>query len=218
VFEHLSADEPRHVLLRDLDLSAVYQQARQAGTDIFVLDDSHARLRLLSNRLPVGMVDRNRIPEILATAPFGLAHPTMVEFEQYIRIVGWQVDGPIVRGRKHTLELEIEVLRPLPGGAKMMARFVGGRLSRINGDPQPLAEDLYPCNLWRAGDYILHRFEFEAPLFEILPGSYDFVVGLRRSESKNFTISAPEGPSGEYGVRIDDPKRAFAVIGTVEVW
>lgn len=218
VFTYLAVDEPRYALLRDLDVPAVYQQHRQAGVPMFVLDDSHAHLRLVSNELPDDMIDRNRIGEILADAPFELEHPTAVQFEDYLEVVGWQVDGPLVRGRRHTLELSLRVLKPLPGGAKMMARFIGGRLSRINGDPQPLAEDLYPCNLWRAGDFILHRFEFEAPLFEILPGTYDFVIGLRRGESKNFTISAPEGKTGEYGVRIDDPKRAFAVIGTVEVW
>ncbi len=218
VFTYLAAEEPRYALLRDLDVAAVHQQHRQAGLPMYVLDDSHAHLRLLSNELPSDMVDRNRISEVLADSPFELENPTFVRFEDYLEVVGWEVDGPIVRGRHHTLKLSLRVLKPLPGGAKMLARFVGGRLSRINGDPQPLAEDLYPCNLWRAGDFILHRFEFDAPLFEILPGSYDFVIGLRRGESKNFSISGPEGKTGEYGVRIDDPKRAFAVIGTVEVW
>lgn len=218
VFSYLQTDAPRAALLRTLDIAAAHQQHRAAGAPLFVLDDSHATLRLVSNVLPEGMVDRNRIPEVLSTEPFELANPTFVQFEEFVEVIGWEVDGPIVRGRRHTLQLSLRVLRPLPGGAKINARFLGGRLSRINGDPQPIAEDLYPGNLWRAGDYILHRFEFEAPLLEIIPGEYDFVIGISRGENKNFTISLPEGTDGEYGVHIDDTKRAFAKIGKVQVW
>lgn len=222
IFTRLAGDsgaaDPTAVLLRTIDLPAVYQQHRLAGADFFVLDDSHATLRLVSNVLPEGRVDRNRIPEVLSTEPFVLEHETFIRFEEFIEIIGWQVDGPLVRGRTQTLQLSIRVLRPLPGGAKIFARFLGGRLSRINPDPQPIAEDLYPCNLWRAGDYVLHRYEFVAPPLEILPGEYDFVIGLRRGESKNFEISAPTGELGEFDVRIEDPKRAFAKIGRVQVW
>jgi hypothetical protein len=218
VFQFLESETPRAALLRTLDLPAAYQQHRAASVPLFVLDDSHATLRLVSNVLPDGVTDRNRIPEVLSDAPFELANPTFVQFEQFVEVIGWEVDGPIVRGRKHTLQLSLHVLRPLPGGAKIHARFLGGRLSRINGDPQPIAEDLYPGNLWRKDDYILHRFEFEAPLLEIIPGEYDFVVGIARGENKNFEISLPEGTEGEYGVKIEDSKRAFAKIGRVQVW
>ena len=218
IFGHLGADEARAVLLRTIDLPAVHQQHRNADADLFVLDDAHANLRLVANVLPSGWTDKNRIPEILATEPYELEHETLVRFEEFVEVIGWEIDGPIVRGREHTLKLGLRVLRPVPGGTKIFARFVGGRLSRINSDPQPLAEDLYPCNLWRAGDFILHRYTFVAPMLEILPGEYDFVVGLRRGETKNFEISAPEGAEGEFDVRVEDPKRAFAKIGRVGVW
>lgn len=218
IFDHLAVDESRAVLLRTIDLPAVYQQHRIAGTSVHVLDDSHADLRLVANVLPEGWTDRNRIPEVLSSEPYVLANETLVRYEEFIEITGWEVDGPIVRGREHTLKLAIRVLRPLPGGAKIFGRFLGGRLSRINPDPQPLAEDLYACNLWRAGDYILHRYTFVAPMLEILPGEYDLVIGLRRGETKNFEISVPVGEVGDFDVRVDDPKRAFAKIGRVQVW
>ncbi|MFO0637304.1 MAG: hypothetical protein U0168_31150 [Nannocystaceae bacterium] len=217
IFDYLGADEPRAVLLRKIDLPAVYQQHRQAAAPLFVLDDSHDDLRLVANVLPPGEIDRNRIHEVLFTEPPALANETLVRFEEFVEVVGWEIDGPVVRGRKHTVQVVLRVLRALPGGAKLYTRLVGGRLSRINPEPLPLAEDLYPCTLWREGDYILHRVSFDAPWTEV-PGEYDVVVGLRRSESKNFEISQPEGESGEFGVRIDDPKRAFAKIGTVTVW
>ncbi len=214
----LGTEAPQAMLMRTIDLAPVYQQLRSGGLPMYVLDDSHATLRLVSNVLPEGMTDRNRIPEVLSTSPYGLEHETLVRYEEFVEVVGWEVDGPIVRGREHTLKLELRVLRPLPGGAKIFARFVGGRLSRMNPDPQPLAEDFYPCNLWRAGDHVLHRYTFVAPMLEILPGEYDFVIGLRRGETKNYTITVPEGETGEFDVRIEDPKRAFAKIGRVQVW
>ncbi len=218
IFTWLAEPDPRATLLRDIDVSAVHQHRRANGLPTHVLDDSHARLRLVTNFLPEGMVDRNRIPEVLFDEPPVLEHETLVRFEQFVEVIGWEIDEPVVRGRKTTLKLALKVLRPMPGGAKIFARLLGGKLSRINPDPQPLAEDLYPCNLWRPGDYILHRYTFEAPLVEIVPGEHDFVIGLRRGETKNFEISVPEGPDGEHGVHIDDPKRAFAKLGTVQVY
>lgn len=215
---YLEADEPRAVLIRSLDLAAVHQAHRQSGAPVFVLDTVHDHLRLVTNVLPPGEVDENPIPGVLFDAPPQLEHETLLRFEEYVEIIGWQVDGPIVRGRRHTLQVALRVLRPLPGGSKIYTRFVGGRLSRINGEATPIVDDVYPCNLWRAGDYILHTLEFDAPTLEILPGTYDFMVGMRRSEQKNYTISIPEGEEGEYGVEVNDPKRSFAKLGTVEVW
>lgn len=217
IYDRLAGETPTAVLLRALDVPAVYQQHRQHGTPMFVLDDSHQDLRLISNVLPAGEVDHNRIHEVLFDAPPALEHETLVRFEDFVEVIGWQLDGPIVRGRRHTVQMVLRVLKPVPGGAKMFARLLGGRLSRMNPDAQPLAEDLYPCNLWRPGDYILHRASFDAPLTEV-PGSYDLVIGLRRGETKNFEISVPEGTDGEFGVHIDDPKRGYARIGTVTAW
>jgi hypothetical protein len=56
------------------------------------------------------------------------------------------------------------------------------------------------------------------PTLEILPGKHEFIVGLRRSEKKNFSISEPEGKTGEFGVRVKGKKkREFAVLGEVDV-
>ncbi|MBK8237439.1 MAG: hypothetical protein IPK74_18000 [Deltaproteobacteria bacterium] len=217
IYDRLAGETPTAVLLRALDVPAVYQQHRQHGVPMFVLDDTHEDLRLISNVLPAGEVDHNRILEVLFDAPPALEHETLVRFEEFVEVIAWQIDAPIVRGRRHTVQMVLRVLKPVPGGAKMFARLLGGRLSRMNPDAQPLAEDLYPCNLWRPGDYILHRASFDAPLTEV-PGSYDLVIGLRRGETKNFEISVPAGADGEFGVHIDDPKRGYARIGTVTAW
>jgi hypothetical protein len=147
-----------------------------------------------------------------------LAHETLVRFESYVEVIGWEVTEPLVRGREATLQVAFRVLRPLPGGSKLHARFNRGRIARINGEAHELAEGLYPCNLWRPGDYVLHRFTFEVPVLETLPGSYDLVLGLRRSESENYDVTVPEGKDGEFGVRVADSKHDFATVGSVEVW
>jgi len=215
---YLSADEPRVAVMLARDLPGVHQSHRANGWPLYVLDDEHAHMRLVANRLPPGEHDRNPIPAVLFDEPVTLGHPTMVRFEGYIEIIGWEVTEPVIRGREATLQLSIRVLRPLPGGTQVYARLLKDRSSRINGEPHELTGGVYPPNLWREGDYILHRFEFEAPLLEIQPGAHELLVGLRRTEKENIEISVPEGKTGEHGVEIRGKSRHFAALGTVEVW
>jgi len=210
--------EPRAALVRTIDLPTVYQIHRETGSPLFVLDDSHAHLRLVGNVLPSDAVDVNPIDDIVLDEPPALAHETLVRFEGYVEVVGWEVSQPLVRGRKGTLQVVFKVLRPLPGGSKLHSRLNYGRISRINTEAHELAEGLYPCNLWRAGDYILHRYTFDVPVLESMPGQYEVVIGLRRSETENYDITVPEGKEGDFGVTVADAKHDFATIGTVEVW
>jgi hypothetical protein len=215
----LMVDEPRAALVRDGDFAPTFQHARQHGWPLFVLDASHARYRLIANVLPEGAEDRNPLHEVVFDEPPQLAHETLLQFENYLEIIGWEVEEPLIRGRKRTLKLAIRVKRPLPGGSKIYHRFIGGKLSRIHREAVSIADDAYPSNLWREGDYILHQYEFEVPALETIPGEYELSIGLRRSETKNFTISVPEGLEGEHGVVVTDKrKREFARIGTVELW
>ena len=100
----------------------------------------------------------------------------------------------------------------------MHARLQRGKTSRINADFHELASGLYPPNYWREGDYILHRQEFEVPVLEILSGTHDLVVAMRRGRDRNIRITDPEGKRGPLGVRIKNDAHTYAVIGQVEVW
>lgn len=215
---HLSADEPRAAVILSRDLPGLHQDHRANGWPLFVLDDEHAHLRLVANRLPPGEHDRSPIPAVVFDEPVELRHPTLLRFGEFIEIVGWDVTEPVVRGREATLSLSIRVLRPLPGGTQVYARLLKDRSSRINGEPHDLTGGTYPPNLWREGDYILHRFTFEAPLLEIQPGAHELLVGLRRTERENIEITVPEGKTGEHGVEVRGKTRHFAALGTVEVW
>ncbi len=213
-----AAGDPAVALIRDGDYPRLFQAARISKQPLYMLDDSHARFRLVSNRLPEDAENLDPRTEVVLDEVPTLEHETLLRFENYIEIVGWQIDGPIRRGNQHTLQLTIRVLRPLPGGSKLYARMLNGRLSRIGGEAHELAEGLYPCNLWRKGDIILHRWTFDAPPLEIMPGDYDLLIGLRRSANKNFVVSEPEGKEGDFGVVVRGKKREFAKIGTVAVW
>jgi len=213
----LRADAPAAALVRSSELGPLFQQSRAAGWPLHVLDASNRDIVLVSNVLPPDAVDENPILRVLRDAPPALAHPTLLRFEDYVEIVGWQLQEPIVRGRETTLELAIKVLRPLPSGSKIYVRLQQGRLSRINPLPHELAEGLYPSQLWRPGDHIHHRFTVAVPMLEILPGAHEVVIGLRRSDSKNYQVSVPEGEAGEHGVTLRG-NREFATVGEVQVW
>jgi hypothetical protein len=218
VLDWLTPDEPRVALVRDLDLPPLVQNHRAAGLPLFVLHAEHERFLLVSNVLPEGAVDRNPIAAVLFDAPPALEHETRVRFESYLEVVAWEVREPLVRGTRRKLRLVLQALRPVPGGTKIYARFLRGRMSRINAEPHEIASNLYPPNLWRAGDFILHEIDIDVPPLEILSGRHELVVGLRRSEKQNYEITIPEEASGEHGVVIKDKKRNFAVLGEVRVW
>lgn len=215
---YLSSDEPRAAIIRDRDLPALHQSHRAKGWPLVVLDDDHSHLRLVANVLPPGETDLNPISAVVFDEAPTLENPTQLQFEDYIEIVGWQVTDPVVRGREVTLQLAIRVLKPLPGGTKLYARLQKDRSSRLNTEPHDLTDGVYPPNMWRDGDYILHTYRFKAPLLEIQPGEHELIIGLRRGEQQNFGISVPEGKKGEFGVRVRDKKRNFARIGQVQVW
>jgi hypothetical protein len=218
VIDWLARDEPSVALVRDLDVPAVVQNHRANDLPLFVLDASHERFRLLSNVLPEGAVDQNPITAVLFDVPPVLEHETLVRFENYLEVIGWEVHEPLVRGTSRKLRLVCKALRPIPGGTKIYARFLRGRMSRINAEAHDIASNIYPPNLWRAGDFILHEIDIDVPALEILSGPHELVIGLRRSEKKNYDITIPEESSGEHGVSIKDKKRNFAVLGEVRVW
>lgn len=218
LLQWFDTDEPATAMIRVGDYPPLFQASRQHGRPLYVLDDSHARLRLVSNRLPPDATNQDPLADIVLDEAPQLAQQTRLNFDGYIEVVGWEIDGPLRRGKEHTLQLAIRVLRPLPAGSKLYARMLKGRLSRIGGEPHEFADGLYPCNLWRKGDIIWHRWTFQTPPLEVMPGEYDILLGIRRSEKKNYPIQIPEGDKGEFGVEVRGRKREFAKIGTVTVW
>jgi len=92
------------------------------------------------------------------------------------------------------------------------------KLSRVTADWHDPTDGVYPPHLWREGDYIVHRYELDMPMLEIIPGEYDLIVALGRSKNAKYEITIPEGKKGEHGVRVRDKQRNHATIGRVQVW
>ncbi len=218
VLTWLKGQEGAAALVRRSELAPLFEQARAGHWPLHVLDASHRDFVLLANTLPPGATDENPILRVLRDAPPELAHSTLVRFEDFVEVLGWQWHEPIVRGRETTLEVALRVLRPLPSGSKLYLRLQQGRLSRVNPMPHELAEGLYPSQHWRAGDYIHHRFTVAVPMLEVLPGAHEVVLGMRRTESSNYKISFPATDDPSLGVHFRGAEHEFAELGPVQVW
>ena len=214
----LQRPEPSVALIRDSDLPALFAAHRRDGWPLYVLDRSHADLSLVSNTLPAGATDENLLQEIVFDEPQTLAHETLVRFEDYLEITGWEIQTPVIRSSETTISLALRVLKPLPAGAQIYVRLQGGKLSRIGAGPENFVDGLYPSNFWRPGDFILHRHPLKVPLLEVVSGAHELMVGIRRTPKKNLTIVEPSEERGAYGVTVKDKKREFAALGEVRVW
>lgn len=215
---HLKKPEPAAALIRLSELAPLYQSSRAAGFPVHVLDASNRDILLVANTLPPGAEDMNPIRQVLFDAPPVLAHQTMLRFDDYVELIAWEWDEPLVRGRDVWLRVVLRPLKALPSGSKITVRLQQGRLSRINPLPHDLVENIYPPQYWRPGDYLLHRFRVHVPTLEIVPGPHDVVIGMRRTESSNYKITVPEGESGDFGVKVYAGAHEFANVGQVRVW
>lgn len=213
----LGVEDARTALIRRSDLPPIFSATRTGGRPFFVLDNSHHEYLLVANFLPAGRQDQNPLLGIAFDAPVTLGTPTLVAWHPYVELIAWQIEGELHRGSKATLHLVFRVQRPLPAGTKMYARLQKGKVSRVAAEPHELTGGALPPNFWRAGDYIHHRFEFQVPWLEVLPGEHELIVGMRRSEKSNLKITTPEGKAGEYGVEVRGRSHEFAKIGTVEL-
>ncbi len=209
---------PSAALVREADLAGLFQLHRQDGWPLFVLDDRHATARLVANTLPPGLADRNRLARVVLDAPVPLEHPTYVRFGDAVEVIGWEIDGPVVRGGRPTVRVLLHVIGRLPAAAKIIVRLQAGRTSRIGAEPVEITGGLYPPAYMRPGDYILHEHRLKVPVLEVLTGPHRVVLGLRRNDKKNLRITEPLHRDDERGVRILDRAHHFATVGEVMVF
>jgi hypothetical protein len=214
----LGAAEPRTALIRRADLPPAFSSARVGKRPLFVLDAEHHEVLLVANFLPPDYEDQNPLLDIVYDEPISLAHETLVVWDPFVELIAWEIDRELHRGSKATLHMIFRVHRPLPAGTKMYARLQKGKVSRVAAEPHDFTGGMLPPNFWRAGDYVHHRFEFEVPWLEVLPGEHELIVGMRRSEKSNLKITTPtEGEEGAFGVTVRGTKAEFATIGVVDL-
>jgi hypothetical protein len=213
----LGVPEPRTALIRRADLPPAFSSARLGKRPLYVLDAEHHEVLLVANFLPTGYEDQNPLLDIVYDEPISLAHETLVGWDPFVELIAWEIDRELHRGSSATLHMVFRVKRPLPAGTQMYARLQKGKVSRVAAEPHQLTGGVYPPNFWRTGDYVHHRFEFEVPWLEVLPGEHELIVGLRRNESSNMKITTPAEKEGAFGVKIRGGKSEFAVIGVVDL-
>ncbi len=213
----LSQASPAVALVRRAELPHLVHQHRAGNWPLYVLDASNFHMALVSNVLPDGARDHNPLADIVLDEPPVLANNTLLRFEDALEVIGWQVEGPVIRGRPFTIVIALRALKNLPSHTEIYTRLQEGRLSRINYQPVPITGKQYPPNLWRNGDIIVHRQTLDAPTLEIVTAEHDLVIALRRNKTSNFRISFPEERETP-DVTILDNGRHFASIGKVMVW
>lgn len=213
----LGAPEPRTALIRRGDLPAAVSTARVGKRNLYVLDAEHHEVLLVANFLPPGHEDQSPLLGIVYDEPITLANETLVGWDPFVELIAWEIEGELHRGSSATLHMVFRVHRPLPAGTKMNARLQKGKVSRVAAEPHELTGGVLPPNFWREGDYVHHRFEFEVPWLEVLPGEHELIVGLRRSETANLKITTPAAGEGAFGVTIRGSKAEFATIGVVNI-
>ncbi len=213
-----AGSDPFVALVRKSEIAWLHHNHHQKGWPLYVLDNTHRAISLVANVLPEGAVDGNPILKSLFDTPPMLENETLVRFADYVEVVGWEIEGPVMRGSSFVARVLLRALRPMPSGSRVFFRLQKGKTSRINTEPAEIAQDVYPSHSWREGDYILHEQIIEVPLLEVLSGRHDVVVGLRRSEKDHYDISVPDGQEGEHGVTLRGKTRHYATIGSVNVW
>ncbi len=158
------------------------------GLHIPVLDDRSSRILLASTWLGPDDIDKNPIRSALITeeemvrrlasgeargAPAKAPLSHMVTWEESVALVGYGVEPWVVqRGRKFTLRLYFQALKPMKESNKLFVHADRGS-SRIHTDHWPNAVSqgkegkhcvgCFQTDHWMAGDIIVDTYEREVP-------------------------------------------------------
>ncbi|TPV96114.1 MAG: hypothetical protein B7733_06525 [Myxococcales bacterium FL481] len=215
----LGSDELRTAWLPQTELAAAFAGQRARGHELSVLDDRHIGMLVVANQAVDGLADLNPLADLVSSTRPQLEHETYVRFGDAIEVVGWQIDGSLVRTRQVTITLALHVLKRVPKRLKITTRLVRGRLSRIRPYPHEPTQGHFAPKHWRRGDYVLDRMTFTVPPLEIMSGEHELEVGMRTSRHMIYDVTKPDADEpSEHGVTIGDRKGRFAVLGRVRVY
>jgi 4-amino-4-deoxy-L-arabinose transferase-like glycosyltransferase len=184
-FEWLAAaHERRWLVIRQSDLgmmNMLYRARQTPPRNLPVLDARSSEILLVSNELGDQHNDNPLEQAVLSSAPHP-SHPLDANFGDKLDVLGWDTldhDGQpmseIEPGRRYTFVIYYRVVQAITGTWDTFIH-IDGFQRRFNGD-HPTLEGKYPFNLWRVGDFIADRFDFELePNFG--GGRYQVYFGL----------------------------------------
>jgi len=160
LLEFLKEDGRGFALVPASELCAVHRSAK-GSFEYAVLDDSHAKFLLLSNRLEAGERDRNPLARsILREAPTNIDHALDANYDNKIQLIGVNMPRRVGRGDSFQMTLFFKVLKPVGGTWKIFVHFDGGGL-RFQADHDPI-NGRCGTGFWQPGDYIVDTFTVEA--------------------------------------------------------
>ncbi len=234
-------DVPRALLITASDVPSLYAVDARAQHPVYVLDRTHPQVWLVANVLPKDTEDLSPVPHVLLDRAPGTGTASGVQFDDTLELLEWELIGEPRLGSTVQLRLIFRAKKRMPRSAKIVARLKHGRISRIHERPEPFAGDLYPPNLWRHGDVIVHETEIELSPLVAFSGTHDLIVTVYERDKQPLSARLPgahsdaapsdkgdEAPPGDvasvpqndavpHGPRIIGGKKEKVILGQIEV-
>jgi hypothetical protein len=183
------------------ELAAIDQATRggtAGGLDYYVVDDSNTHFLILSNRLPSGETDRNPLRRFVTTTPPVPKTPLVINFDDKLKLLGFELPQEVRRGEDVRVRLYFEVLQPVGGSYKVFLHFDGPG-ARVNGDHVPL-DGKFPTQFWTPGTYVLDEYLLKPDRATQPAGIFQLFFGMFAGDKR---LKVKEGPSdGENRIRL----------------
>jgi hypothetical protein len=211
----LEGDEPRVALVSSHDLALLDHRAREQKLSFGVLAQARHDLFFVTNRSIDH--DNNPLRSVVVDEPPASEHPTRVEFDQRVALVGWTLNSPFRRGARAHLTLVFEVLGTLPPGVEIIVRLQRGRMGRLGGRAEKAAQGIYPPSLWRRGEFIIHRTQIEVPWILTVPGTYELLIAVKKIGGNNFPVTSTDEDLEKVKAHSRGGKREFVQIATLDI-
>jgi hypothetical protein len=190
LFELLRRPERWFILIPSSYLASIDQSARRVKLAYHVLDDRSSQFLLISNKLQGKCKkDKNPLRRYVLSKPPKPRKVLSANFENRVRLMGYDVADVVTRGGKFKLTLYFQVLGQMPSGYKIFIHF-DQPANRFHGDHQPL-DGKYPTQYWLPGDYIVDPHDVEIPFITTPSGRYTMYMGFWLGSKR---LKVTEGP------------------------
>jgi len=190
LFQLLKQPERWFILMPASHLASVDQAARRSSLEYHVLDDRSSQYLLLSNKLEGKCnQDHNPLRRFVLSSPPKPRKPLVANFENRVKLLGYDVADAVTRGGKFQITLYFQVLGQMPSGYKLFLHF-DQPANRFHGDHEPL-DGKYPTQYWLPGDYIVDPHDVEIPLITTPSGRYTIYVGFWLGSQRLKVIEGP---------------------------
>ena len=190
LFKLLRGAERAFVLIPANQLGAIDKSARQAKVTYYVLDDRNSLYLIISNKLGGRCnKDLNPLRRLVLNQRPNPKHKIEVNFENRVKLIGYDLPDKISRGGKFKITFYYQVLSRMPSGYKIFIHF-DQPAHRFHGDHKPL-DGKYPTQYWLPGDYIVDPKEVDLPLLTTPTGWYTIYTGFWLGSKRLKIVAGP---------------------------